>query len=89
MEDNRTAFINKEVNVNSYYFAKTKNFKTFPKQIEFDGTNYTFIENGLRYLVRRGQELIELFDMSDGRTTYRLRLEAGHWTLVTKKPSVA
>lgn len=80
--------INKEVEVSSFYFSQQTNFKSFPKQIELDGTRYTFIENGLRYLVRRGQQLVELFDMSDGRTTYRLRLEAGHWTLVAMKASV-
>ncbi|HUC86860.1 MAG TPA: hypothetical protein VMR75_00840 [Candidatus Saccharimonadales bacterium] len=80
--------INKEVNVNAFYFNQHKDFKTFPKQIEFDGTNYTFIENGLRLLVQKGQQFVELFDMSDGRSTFRLRQEAGHWTLVGIKALV-
>jgi hypothetical protein len=83
--ENPIAVINKEVRVNAFYFNQHKNFKSFPKQIEFEGTNYTFIENGLRFLVQKGQQLVELFDMSDGRTTFRLRLEAGHWTLVGTK----
>lgn len=80
--------INKEVSVNAFYFQQHKNFKSFPKQIEIDGAQYTFIENGLRYLVRKGQQLVELFDMSDGRNTYRLRLEGGRWTLVGMKAGV-
>lgn len=75
--------INKEVQVNAFYFVRhTKNVKMFPKQVELDGTQHTFHESGLQYLVRKGQQLVELFDMSDGRTTYRLRLENGCWTLV-------
>ena len=88
METNSLAFINKEVSVSSYYFQQNKNFKSFPKQIELDGTRYTFIENGLRLLVRKGQQLVELFDMTDGRHTYRLRLESGHWTLVSMRAAV-
>ena len=75
--------INKEVQVNAFYFVQhTKNFKMFPKQFEVDGTQHTFHESGLQYLVHKGQQLVELFDMSDGRNTYRLRLEDGRWTLV-------
>jgi len=83
--DHTASVINKEVHVNAFYFRQTKNFKTFPKQIELEGTQYTFLETGLRYLVGKGQQLIELFDMSDGRNTYRLRREAGRWTLVGVK----
>lgn len=83
--ENSLSIINKEVNVNAFYFRHNKNFKTFPKQIELDGTQYTFLENGLRYLINKGQQLIELFDMSDGRNIYRLRLEGGRWTLVGVK----
>ena len=85
MEANAISLVNKEVQVSRYYFAPHKNFKTFPKQIEVDGNRYTFAENGLRFLVRRGQQLIELFDMTDGRNIYRLRQEAGQWTLVAIK----
>lgn len=83
--ENSLAAINKEVSVNAFYFNQRKDFKTFPKQIEFDGTSYTFIENGLRLLIQKGQQFVELFDMSDGRNTFRLRQEAGHWTLVGMK----
>lgn len=75
--------INKEVQVNAFYFVRhTKNVKMFPKSVELDGTQHTFQESGLQYLIRKGQQLVELFDMSDGRNTYRLRLEDGRWTLV-------
>ncbi|HEX3569125.1 MAG TPA: hypothetical protein VHT70_05655 [Candidatus Saccharimonadales bacterium] len=78
--------INKEVQVNAFYFVRhTKNFKMFPKEVEVDGERRTFHESGLQYLIRKGQQLVELFDMSDGRNTYRLRCENGHWTLVSQR----
>ena len=79
--------VNKEVTVNSFYFTNTQNFKSFPRQIELDGRNVTFAESGLRLLLRSGQRLAQLFDMSgaeDG-STYRLKLENDHWTLVGVK----
>ena len=83
-----TKLVNKEIAVNSFYFQSNKNFKTFPKQIELDGARYVFIENGLRLLIRKGQRLVELFDMTDGQSTYRLRLESGRWTLVGIKAGI-
>lgn len=73
--------INQAVNVNSFYFKSGKSLKTFPKQIEFDNTTFTFNE-GIQYLIGKGQNAVKLFDMSDGRATYRLRYESGNWTLV-------
>jgi hypothetical protein len=57
--------------------------KTFPRQIEWNGRRVTFGEVGLRYLIQRGKQSVQLFDMSevDG-TTYRLRQEGNQWTLV-------
>jgi hypothetical protein len=53
-----------------------------------DGREYTFVD-GIRYLVNKGQELIKLFDMSDGENQYRLRVDgANHWTLVGMKAAV-
>lgn len=74
---------NKTVHVNAFYFAGAGSgtMKTFPRQIEIDDSHLTFLD-GLQYLVRKGQNTIRLFDMNDGRMTYRLRLENDTWTLV-------
>jgi len=76
-----TQTINEQVNVNAFYFSG-RDMKTFPRSIEFHGQAVTFAD-GLRMLVRRGNELIKLFDMSgaDG-DTYRLRQDGDRWTLV-------
>ena len=79
-----TQTINQEVNVNAVYFAGTT-LKTFPREIEYKGRAVTFL-HGLRYLVQRGQEALQLFDMSaeDGHT-YRLSRQGNQWFLVSMK----
>ena len=76
--------INQEVTVNAFYFAGAS-MKTFPRSIEHHGQFITFM-SGLRYLVRRGQEAVRLFDMntSEGET-YRLRQDGDSWTLLGTK----
>ncbi|PLS81714.1 hypothetical protein CYG49_01580 [Candidatus Saccharibacteria bacterium] len=74
-------FINKEVSVTSVYFKN--NFKTFPKRIELDGDCYTFSE-GLQYLVKTGQQITRIFEMTDGEANYRLKSDESQqtWTLL-------
>lgn len=76
--------INKEVSVTSVYFRPGRHLKGFPKRMEYEGREYTFIESGLRYLVNKGQQLIEIFDMTDGIQNFRLKFNTvDHiWTLV-------
>ena len=79
-----TQVINTEVNVNAFYFAG-REMKTFPREIEYGGQSITFA-GGLRYLVRRGSDALQLFDMSgaDG-ITYRLQRNGNSWTLLGLK----
>lgn len=76
--------VNKEVYITAVYFKGGRNLIGFPKRMEFDGREYTFVESGLRYFVRKGQQLIQVFDMSDGEADYRLKFDTGQqlWTLV-------
>lgn len=77
--------VNRIVNVNSFYFHRGQNFKSFPRTIEFDNNRRTFTD-GFQYCVNSGGRAVRLFDMNDGRTTYRLRLEDNQWTLVGMRP---
>lgn len=77
-----TQVINQEVNVSSFYFRNNKGLKSFPKQIEWQGRFVTFAGEGLRYLVKQGEKAVQLFDMTDGQATYRLRTDGSRWTLV-------
>jgi hypothetical protein len=76
--------INKQVNVTSVYFRPGRHLKGFPKRMEFEGREYTFVESGLRFLARKGQQLIEVFDMTDGDRDFRLKFDTDDkvWTLV-------
>jgi hypothetical protein len=81
-----TKTINKEVEVNAFYFANGKSFKSFPKAITLDHKRYTF-QDGLQMLVQTGQEVIRYFDMTDGLNNYRLREEHDQWFLVSLRPA--
>ncbi len=77
--------VNKEVTVTSMYFKNgNQRLQAFPRRIEFEGNEYTFVESGFHYLVKRGQRLIELFDMNDGINDYRLKFDTDErtWILV-------
>jgi hypothetical protein len=80
---------NQEIEITSVYFRSgpdKRRFESYPKRMVYDGREYTFLESGMRYLVRKGQELIKLFDVSDGQMLFRLRLDQeNHWTLVNMK----
>lgn len=76
--------VNKEVEITAVYFGGGRTLKSFPKRMEFDGHEYTFLETGIRCLVSKGQDLIQLFDMTDGSADYRLKFDTGKstWTLL-------
>lgn len=80
---NRVA-INKEVSVTALYFRNSGELKSFPKRMEYDGREYTFAESGLRLLIQKGQQLVQIFDMTDGMANYRLKFDNREnlWTLV-------
>ena len=81
--NNRTN-INREVNITAWYFRNRQRLVSFPKRMEFDRQEYVFAE-GLRYLVQKGKSVVQLFDMTDGSSNYRLRLDTDtqSWTLVS------
>jgi hypothetical protein len=76
--------VNKEVNVTALYFKGGRQLTSFPKRMEFNGREYTFVESGLRYLIQKGQQLVQVFDMTDGSANFRLRFDQNQqlWTLV-------
>lgn len=75
---------NHEVNVTSFYFNSNH---IFPRQIELEGRNLSFVESGLRCLVKTGQDLVQIFNMSDGQKLYRLSFEPGSrtWKLLSSR----
>lgn len=75
-----------EVQVTAVFFRNNpdkQRLESYPRRMVIDGREVNFVEQGMRYLVQKGQELIRLFDVSDGSMNYRLKLDgANHWTLV-------
>ena len=87
-----SSFQAQEIQITSVYFRTPKGhdqFETFPRQMVYEGHEYTFTELGMKYLIQKGQQLIRLFDMTDGKTDYRLKLEGeNNWTLVNMKTAI-
>jgi hypothetical protein len=84
---NHTETINQEVDINAFYLKQRDSHLTlFPRQMEYAGRQYYFADGALRYLVKKGQQLIQLFDVSDGEATFRLRQTGDEWRLVSMKP---
>ncbi len=75
--------INKQVNVTAVGFKK--NLTAYPRQMEFDGRTYDFIDAGLSCIVRSGTRLSQILTLSDGQQQFRLRSDnrGGLWTLVS------
>lgn len=75
--------INEGVNITAWYFRNKRGLSTFPRRMEFAGQSYTF-RDGLQYLVKKGEAVTQIFDMSDGLANYRLRCDSQQngWTLV-------
>lgn len=76
--------VNAKVTITAMYFRNRRELKSYPKRMEYAGSTVTFLESGLQYLVKRGQQMIQIFDMTDGTDTYRLRFDQDqfNWTLV-------
>jgi hypothetical protein len=84
---NDTKTIDQEVNISAFYFKnREEHLASFPKQMEYAGRQYYFEGGALRYLVHKGQQLIQLFDVSDGQDMFRLRQTGDEWRLVSVTP---
>ena len=82
---------NPEIQITSFEFRNrpTQEMESFPRRMVYEGREYTFTELGMRYLVKKGQQLVKLFDVSDGQDQFRLRLDGDNrWTLVNRKALV-
>jgi hypothetical protein len=80
---NSRVVIAREVNVPEVYFQDDGRLRTYPRRMEYEGREYTFRE-GLRSLIQKGQQMIQIFDMTDGARDYRLQFDdmQRSWTLV-------
>jgi len=75
--------IAREVTVPELFFKNEGRLTAFPRRVELDGREYTFMD-GLRSIIQKGQQIIQIFDMTDGARDYRLQFDNTQrsWTLV-------
>ncbi len=75
--------IEKPVLVTAIRFAR--NFETVPKRIEFEGRTINFVDEGMRFCITHGTDMVRLFDLSDGKSLFRLRRENNSptWNLLS------
>lgn len=83
---NISDFAMQEVQVTSVYFRNRgprQRLESYPRRMVYAGREYVFVAFGRHYLIQKGQQLIQLFDVSDGHNEYRLRLdETNRWMVV-------
>lgn len=78
----KTNIIDTPVAVTAVTF--NKKFMPIPRRIEYAGTSHTFVDAGIRYSIKQGENTVRLWDMSDGSARYRLRCDTGNsWRLVS------
>jgi len=79
---NRTN-INEQVAVTIMGFKK--DLAAYPRRIVYEGATYDFLDAGLRCMVRQGERITEILNLSDGRSHFRLRSDnhGGNWTLLS------
>ena len=74
--------INKTVTITSVGFGK--DLSPVPRQMEYDGHLYNFIDKGITCVVKKGNELSRILTLSDGKQDFKLRNDSRHgvWTLL-------
>ena len=84
-----TTSVNQPIEITSLAFSRaprSSRLEAFPKRMVWEDREYSFAEIGMHFLIKKGQELIRLFDVSDGQNDYRLKCDSeNHWTLVSTR----
>ncbi len=75
--------INSPVDVTTMGFGR--DLRAYPRRIEFEGITYSFVDAGLRTIVRKGERIAQILTMTDGARDYLLRSDnhGGSWTLLS------
>lgn len=75
--------INKEVNVTRLGFKK--DMRAYPRQVEYEGNTYDFVDAGISCMVRSGESLAQILTLTDGHSQFRLKSDGrgSVWTLMS------
>lgn len=87
-----TTSVNQTIEITALGFnnqPRLGRLQSFPRRMVWEDREYTFVESGLQVLVKKGQDLVRLFDVTDGQRSFRLRCENDQqWTLVSTRTAV-
>lgn len=74
--------INRPVAITALGFGR--DMRVTPRRIEYGGTSYTFVDEGIRARIKRGSVVSQVLTMSDGERMFRLKSDGrgGSWTLL-------
>ena len=90
-ENTHMTQIDARIEVTALGFRSKKDqhqLESYPKRMTWGDREYNFVEMTMQYLIHHGKQLVKLFDVSDGSTLYRLRLENDSWTLVGTRSAI-
>ena len=75
--------INKEVAVTRLGFKK--NLSAYPRQVEYEGRTYDFVDAGISCMVRSGERFLQTLTLTDGHTQFQMRSDerGSVWTLLS------
>ncbi len=78
-----TFTINSPVDVTAMGFGR--DLRAYPRRIEFEGKSYSFIDAGLRTVIKSGERTRQILTMTDGAEEFCLRSDnhGGSWTLLS------
>lgn len=71
---------NNKVSVTALGFDR--DMHAYPRRIEVEGITHSFIDAGLRTVVKSGEKITRIFTMTDGSRNYHLRSSGSEWTLL-------
>lgn len=79
----KSTLINTPVSVTAIGFSR--DMQSYPRRMEYNGTTYTFVDAGIRAVVRAGERIAQVFTISDGTHDFQLRSDnhGSCWTLVS------
>lgn len=75
--------INKEVTVTRLGFKK--NLRAYPRQVEYEGRTYDFVDAGISCMIRSGERFMQTLTLTDGHAQFQMRSDerGSVWTLLS------
>ena len=78
-----TQSINTPVDITAMGFGR--DLRAIPRRMEYQGRSISFVDSGLRTVIKKGERIAQILTMSDGERDFRLRSDnhGGSWTLLS------